>query len=372
MPDVTAPSGRHFRGGYHGPVGSLRFTLPYLLPCLHVLGVVQRGPWVWLGLVYVFIGVPLADWIGGESAGDDEAVDRMPARSRAHDLLLEAWVPMQLGVLAWTLFALDARPPVGAEWAGLITSAGLMTGAGGITIAHELMHRASLAHRALAEVLMTSVLYGHFCVEHVLGHHKRVGTEADAATARRGEWVYAFYVRAIVGGLGHAWSLESRRVKRLGIRPGMRDRRVRMASSHALVVAAVAGGFGGPGVLFFLGQAFFAVLLLESVDYIEHYGLARKKLDGGRHERVQPHHSWNSMHWVSSAHLFQLTRHSDHHANASRPYYRLRSLDGAAPLMPAGYPAMMLAALAPPLFFRWVDPIAERASMDGRGASSGT
>ncbi|MEM8711961.1 MAG: alkane 1-monooxygenase [Planctomycetota bacterium] len=335
------------------------FTAAYALPLLHLAALQLRGPFAWVTLVYVFVAIPLLDGLIPAGPPDDDLAEAMPRTSRFHDLLLELWFPVQVALTLWTLHAIEAAPPSGHEWAGLVLSLGLVAGAGGITIGHELMHRPSLVHRALGEALMTSVYYAHFCVEHVLGHHKRVATHSDPASARRGEWIYAFYVRAVAMGLVSAWRLETRRVERLGIKGTLRDRRLRMGLTQLALGLALLATFGPAGLAFHVAHALFAVLLLETVDYIEHYGLVREEITPGKHERVRPHHSWNSAHRVSSAHIFQLPRHSDHHANASRPYYRLRTLPGEAPVLPAGYPTMMLTALAPPLFFRIVDPLIE-------------
>jgi alkane 1-monooxygenase len=340
----------------------LLFAVAYTLPVVHLAALELRGPWVWLPLVYVFGMIPLGDRLVGPSRVDDDEVDARPRESRIHDLWLELWAPMQLALLGWTMVQIHTLPPVGHEWLGLGLSMGLVTGAGGINVAHELMHRSKLAHRGLGELLMTSVFYAHFCVEHVLGHHKHVATPRDPATSRRGEWLYAFWVRAIAQSVPSAWRLEARRAAKHGIAWTLRDRRLRMALTQTALAGGLLWFFGLQGFAFYAGQALFGVLLLETVDYIEHYGLQRRELSPGRYERVQPHHSWNSSHVVSSAHLFQLPRHSDHHANASRPYHRLRTLPGEAPLLPAGYPAMMLTALVPPLFFRWVDPLVEVTS----------
>ena len=344
----------------------LLFTVAYTLPAVHLAALELRGPWVWLPLAYVFGMIPLGDRLVGPSRVDDDEVDARPRESRVHDLWLELWAPVQFAVLAWTLWSLHEVPPVGHEWLGLGLSMGLVTGAGGINVAHELMHRTRTLHRGLGEALMTSVFYAHFCVEHVLGHHKQVATPRDPATARRGEWVYAFWVRSIVQSIPSAWRLEGRRARKLGVAWTLKDRRLRMPLAQAALAGGILWAFGPAGLAFHAGQSLFAVLLLETVDYIEHYGLMREELSPGRYERVRPHHSWNSSHVVSSAHLFQLPRHSDHHANASRPYHRLRTLPGEAPLLPAGYPAMMLTALVPPLFFQRVHPLIDGGA--GRAA----
>ncbi len=339
------------------------FTIVLILPALHLVGLELRGAWVWAPLLVVFGLIPLLDPLFGRSLRDrPEAA----GHARRYDLLLELWFPLQAALIVWTLLALRERPATGAsEWAGLAVSLALTTGAGGINIAHELMHRRGRLHRALGEALMSSVLYAHFCVEHVLGHHRMVATPEDGASARRGEAVYAFVPRSVVQGWRSAWRLEGQRCLRHGVgRLSLADRRLRHPLVQGALLAAVGLVFGAPGLTFFLAQAAGAVLLLEVINYIEHYGLARARVPaaggGERWERVEPRHSWNSTNRLTGAFLFHLTRHSDHHAEASRPYDLLRALP-AAPHLPAGYPAMMLLSLLPPLWFRVMDPRADAA-----------
>jgi len=331
-----------------------RFFSAYVLFALAVVALLERGAWAWAWMpaLVIFAVIPLADALSGKSSATGSGRSR-----RAFDLALEAWVPAQVGLLVFALIQVQQRPPSGPlEWAGLAFSVAIVTGAGGITIAHELMHRPSTKQRALAEVQMTLVLYAHFTVEHVLGHHRIVGLRADPATARRGETVFAFAPRSVFGGLRSAWRLESKRVARLAERKPLRDRRVRYALTQAALLGLVWGAFGPRGLTLFLAQAFGAVLLLEFINCVEHYGLERK-LVAGRPERMRSEHSWNSRHRLTSAQLFQLTRHSNHHAEASRPYDQLRAQPEASEL-PAGYPTMMLLSLVPPLWRRVMDPLA--------------
>ncbi len=329
------------------------FFLAYCIPLLHLAALDLRGGWVWLTLGFVFGVVPLLDALCGHELRD---APQDSQRSRWADLPLQLWLPMQVAVLLWTLYALQQQPPTsGLEWSGLLVSFAMVAGAGGITVAHEWMHRPTRAARATAECLMSLTLYGHFVIEHVHGHHRRVATPQDPASARRGESLYAFVLRSIAQGTVSAWRLEGERCQRRKIvRFGPRDRRMRLALMQTALIGAVASVFGAPGALFFLGQAVFSVLLLEVINYIEHYGLARAARPQGGWERVRPQHSWNSTRRLTGAFLFQLTRHSDHHAEASRPFDRLRALPDA-PQLPASYPSMMLLSLLPPLWFRVMD-----------------
>jgi alkane 1-monooxygenase len=235
------------------------------------------------------------------------------------------------------------------------------------------MHRKTKLHRAGAEILMTSVSYTHFCVEHVLGHHRKVATAEDPATSRFGESFYRFYPRTLIGSLVSAWRLEGERCRKRGISAwSLRNRRTRYALVLAAVYAGVGLAFGPLGLGLFIAQGVVAFSLLEAINYIEHYGLTRRRLASGRFERVRPEHSWNSAHRVSNWYLFNLARHSDHHYLASREYDRLRH-HGSAPQLPSGYAAMVLAALVPPLWFRIMNPRVEawNARQGGDGGERG-
>ena len=342
-------------------VSRLPFLFAYSLPLLHLVAVELRGPWTFIVLVDGFLLTPLLDYFGGHSTRE---ADLDAPRRGFHDRVLELWVPTQIGVLAWTIASILERPPQTYELVGLCISMGIVAGAGGITIAHELMHRRGRTHRALGEILMTLVGYAHFCVEHVLGHHRFVGTHEDPVTARRGESFYAFFFRAVFTGITSAWRLERKRCKRAGIRGlNLRDRRLRYILTQSALVVTLYLTLGGLVTILFLGQALIAISLLEATDYIEHYGLTRSKLENGRYERVAEHHSWNSTHALTSAYLFHLTRHSDHHMEAARPYDQLRA-NPEAPSLPAGYPTMILVAHLPPLWFRIMNPRADAVEQE--------
>jgi alkane 1-monooxygenase len=189
----------------------------------------------------------------------------------------------------------------------------------------------------------------------VLGHHRAVATPDDPATSRRGESLYRFYPRTVLGGLRSAWVLERERcAKKQTPWWNPRDRRSRYVLVLAASYVGVAWIFGPFGLALFVAQGVVAFSLLEVINYIEHYGLARRQLASGKYERVLPQHSWNSAHRVSNYYLFNLARHSDHHYLASREYDRLRH-HGDAPQLPTGYVGMVILALFPPLWFHVMD-----------------
>jgi len=328
----------------------LQYLVIYITPVSLLFGAWLGGGWTFFPAVLMFILVPFFDIVLGR---DSSAPEESPS-VWIYEAVLLGWLPVQLACIA--AVAVVIQDATWVEVIGLTLSTGLLTGGGGITVAHELMHRTDSLRKAAAEILMTAVSYPHFCVEHVLGHHKNVATPADPATSRLGESAYAFLPRTLFGGVRSAWRLETRRVER---NPEVRafslsDRRLR----YPVVLLAVWSALlvvGGPLTLaFFVAQGAVGVLLLEVINYVEHYGLQRQEISPGRFERIHPHHSWNSTQRLTNLWTFNLQRHADHHAYASRPYYQLRAW-GNSPMLPAGYPTMILVALVPPLWRRVMD-----------------
>lgn len=300
----------------------------------------------WITLVITFLLIPLLDAaVGAPGPGPRSA----PAFAR--------WIPRLQLPLQIVLLVQAVRIAPQLEWGQLVVFAlavGTVTGSLGITIAHELGHRSSRLDRFIAKALLVTVCYGHFFVEHVRGHHVRVATPEDPATAPRGMSVYRFIVRSVIGSYLHAWKLEAMRLERKG-RRAWPENWVLVGTMLSLALAVAAGWAAGVhGVALFVLQAAWAFVLLEIVNYIEHYGLRRRRLDG-KYEPVREEHSWNADFTVSNWILFNLQLHSDHHAHMERPYEALRTVPGA-PQMPAGYPAMVLLALVPPLWFATMDP----------------
>lgn len=230
---------------------------------------------------------------------------------------------------------------------------GLLCGTFGINVGHELGHRSNRFEQLLAKALLLSSLYMHFFIEHNRGHHKRVATPEDPSSARYGEWLYAFYFRSVINSYVSAWHIASRDRRKKG-QPvfSLYNEMVQYHLIQMLFVTGIAFFFGWITTLLFLVAAGQGILLLETVNYIEHYGLQRRQLAEGKWERALPAHSWNSNHIIGRVMLFELSRHSDHHYLASRKYQVLRHHDDS-PQMPTGYPGMMLLATVPPLWF-WV------------------
>lgn len=317
---------------------------------LAATGLLQGGLWTWATVGFVFVLVPLLDAIW---TGRSVRREQSPGPQWIGELILALTVPLNLACLGllWWRGAVGGLSVI--EWAGVVLSVGIVLGTYGLNVGHELGHRGGRAGRWAAQLLMGSALYAHFWVEHNLGHHVRVATPDDPASAEAGRWVYPFWVRSIAGGARSAWRLAPGWV---GAAWGL----------QAAALAAVALGLGIGAALAWLGAAVVGILLLETVNYVEHYGLRRERLPDGRYERVTPRHSWNSEHPVGRALLFDLPRHADHHANPRRSCHELR-YDPVSRELPAGYPSMILLALAPPLF----DKAMQSALNRGNAAADG-
>jgi alkane 1-monooxygenase len=279
------------------------------------------------------------------------AEEELAKQDRRYDLMLYVTVVIQYFLLYIFLEGIVSDSLSFSDRLGRIFAMGLLCGIFGINVAHELGHRVDRFEQTLAKALLLTSLYMHFFTEHNKGHHKRVATPEDPSSARFGEPVYTFYFRTIVMSYVSAWHIANEECrKKRGTAFSVHNEMIRFQFLQIAFVALIGWYFGTSAVLAFLGAAFMGMLMLETVNYIEHYGLQRKLGASGQYERAMPHHSWNSDHVVGRLMLFELSRHSDHHYLASRKYQVLRHHDNA-PQMPTGYPGMMLLALVPPLWF---------------------
>lgn len=333
-----------------------KYLLAYLVPLVALAGLHQAGWWSPAAIYLAFIAVPLLELFTGGSSWNFPPEEE-PSRSRRvfFDALLYLNVPILYALLAYFALRVQGGGLSGWEIAGMVLSMGVVAGSGGINVGHELGHRARRFEQVLAWLLLLPSLYLHFFIEHNLGHHRWVGTEKDPATARKSEWLYAFWLRSLAGGWLSAWRIEASLLRKQGHGSlHWRNRMLWFQGAQLLYLSAWYAWAGLPGVALALGVALAGALLLETINYIEHYGLVRRMLPGGHYEPVLPAHSWNSDHHVGRILLYELSRHSDHHYRASRKYQILKHFDDS-PQLPQGYPACMLLALLPPLWFRVMD-----------------
>ncbi len=339
-------------------LNALPFAISFLFLPLAALGALYGGLWIALAPAYAFVAIPALDSVMTLNEARLES-DTAEEDLFWHRLLTWLWVPIQLTMI-FGLIWIAATMETLAAWEVVAMSVivGIASGGIGITYAHELMHQQNRFEKTLAEILMCSTLYGHFCIEHIYGHHINVATPDDPATARRGETIYRFVPRVVRESFLSAWHIQRDQLARRGL--SIFSRRNAFWRYGAWTVgfvglAVLIGGWQGVGI--FVLQAMVAILLLELVDYIEHYGLLRRKRANGRYEQTQPHHSWNSGHQASNWLLINLQRHSDHHYKPRKRFPTLQSYpESEAPQLPHGYPWMVALALFPPLYFRVMEP----------------
>ena len=335
----------------------LKYLIAYVLPASVLPALTWQGPWVWATVVLAFLIIPLVEsCLPVSTANIPEANEENRTRRHLFDWLLYLNAGLLFGIVGWYFFAVGRSETFGWEIAGLTLSVGIIVGAVGINVAHELGHRLTRGEQFLAKVMLLPALYQHFFVEHNRGHHKNVATDQDPATARFGESVYAFWLRSVSGSWRSAWSLEQERLEKAGVSAwSWQNEMIRFSVAQTLWLTGVFVWLGWPGLAAALAIAVIGFLLLETINYIEHYGLRRRLLASGRPEPVTPAHSWNSDHELGRIFLYELTRHSDHHFKATRKYQILRHID-ESPQLPFGYPTSLLLALVPPLWFAVMNP----------------
>jgi alkane 1-monooxygenase len=311
--------------------------------------------WWWLAPVFIYVLIPLLDAVLGEDRANppEWAVPALEA-DHWYRWLTYLYCPLQY---ASFLFGAWAFVDGGHSWPTRLAIALSVGAIGGIGIAnaHELGHKKEQVERRLSKVVLAQTAYGHFYVEHNRGHHNRVATPEDPASSRMGEGFWAFLPRTVLGSLRSAWGLEARRLRAQGHRVwSWRNDVLNAWAMTAVLFAAAVAWLGWAVVPFLVIQAVFGFSLLEVVNYVEHYGLLRQRLDSGRYERCRPEHSWNSNHIASNLALYHLERHSDHHAHPTRRYQSLRHFE-ESPQLPNGYGLMIALAYLPPVWRRVMD-----------------
>lgn len=334
-----------------------KYLLAYLAPAAGFAGVYFGGTWSFGAFYIGFVLIPLFELFLPVSRRNANAIVEDKKKASAYfDWLLYLNVPILFALIWFYLLRVQAGGLSSLESIGMALNVGLVVGTIGINVAHELGHRKNSIEQILSQALLLSALYMHFFIEHNRGHHKNVATPEDPASARKGEVLYLFWLRSITGSYANAWKLEAARMKNAGKSILHQDNlMIRFSLVQTAYLLFMGWMFGWALLVNVVAIALIGALLLESVNYIEHYGLRRKKLRNGRYESVQPIHSWNSNHELGRIFLYELTRHSDHHFKATRKYQTLRHFDNS-PQLPLGYPGSILVALIPPVWFRLMRP----------------
>jgi alkane 1-monooxygenase len=322
-----------------------------------LLAFVWTGQWgcMLLSPLVIHALLPVLDRVLGEDfSNPPESAVAQLEQDMFYRAMVWAYVPMQMIGTVLGAWIAVTHPLSWMGYAALVLTVGAINGVG-IGTAHELGHKKEAVDRWLSKIALAPSAYGHFFVEHNRGHHKRVATPEDPASARMGESFWAFLPRSFLGSLQSAWALEQERLNQKGMKVCHPQNHNLQAWGLTLVLfGALVAWLGWMALPFLLVQAVYAASMLEVVNYVEHYGLLRQKDTAGRYVRCEPEHSWNSNHLVGNLLLYQLQRHSDHHAHPSRRYQALRHFE-SAPQLPAGYATMISVAYCPPLWFAWMD-----------------
>ena len=347
------PARWHDPKRYAWLLGLIVPTLPFL-----AYGLVQAtglGVFWFYGPFLVFVIFPVLDLVAGlDPTNPPDSVIKWLEQDRYYRWCTYAFLPIQYAGLVFACWLWASGKLSMLDDVGLMLTVGMVSGIA-INTAHELGHKRASSERWLSKVALAQSSYGHFFIEHNRGHHVRVATPEDPASARLGESFYAFLPRTVAGSLRSAWELERTRLARGGHSPWTPRNDILGAWAMTVVLfAALTAVFGVVVAPFLVGQAVLGFCLLEVVNYLEHYGLRRQRREDGRYERTRPEHSWNSNNVASNVLLYHLQRHSDHHANPIRRYQALRHVE-EAPQLPTGYAGMIVLAAFPPLWRRVMD-----------------
>lgn len=331
----------------------LKYLAAFSIPIVAFIGLYLKGYWTFLAPFFAFGIIPILEVIfplDSKNLTLEEADYQI--KKTFFDWLLYLNLPIVYGLVAFGLYQTSTTVLTTFEWVGTILSVGIVLGVNGINVGHELGHRLTTNERFLGKALLLPSLYMHFYIEHNFGHHLHAATPEDPATARYNQPLYSFWITSVSRQYINAWKIQKTLLNN-------NDRSFFSFKNdmfwftvfQTLYLILIVLFFGKLGLLFAVSSAVVGFLLLETVNYIEHYGLLRLKTKSGRYERVKEIHSWNSNHIIGRIVLYELTRHSDHHYKSSKKYQVLDCHD-ESPQMPFGYPTSMVLALVPPLWFK--------------------
>ena len=335
----------------------LKYLMSYSIALMAFIGISLGGFYNYLAVVFTFIFIPILETIVKKS---DEEYTEEEKKSRLldpfFDLLLYLNIPIVFGIFFFSLDKLAYTSSV-SDIIGIILSASIVMATNGINVGHELGHRKSIIARTCSKLLYLPCQYMHFYIEHNFGHHINVATPEDPATARYKQTLYSFWITSVVRTYVSAWEIQLKLLK-VSKRNffSIKNDMVFYTLFQISFLAFVYYNFGLYLTLLSILMSVISFLFLETINYVEHYGLLRKKEPSGRYERVKPHHSWNSNHTIGRIVLYELTRHSDHHFKSSKKYQVLESLDDC-PHLPYGYPTSILLSFIPPLWFSIMNPL---------------
>lgn len=305
-----------------------------------------------------FLVIPVLDLLFPEiKTNPNRAEEQRLKINPFFDWILYLNVLCQIALLFYTVYLVTYTSLSTADTIGKIWSMGICSAVLGINTAHELGHRKEKFSIFVAKLDLMTTSYMHFYIEHNRGHHHYVATRLDPATAHKNQTVYAFYFQSIIGSYLSAWKLANRKMQKQYQRAFVwQNEMIQFTLIQIAFYALIFTLFGLKGILCLMATSIIGILVLETINYIEHYGLERKVLSNGNYEKVQPWHSWNSDHLLGRIMLLELTRHSDHHYKASKRFPTLKSIN-TSPQLPFGYPGSMVISWFPPLWFKIMNPL---------------
>ncbi|MGL2962615.1 alkane 1-monooxygenase [Flavobacterium sp. RSB2_4_14] len=330
----------------------MKYLLAYSIPLVGILGIYFGGIWSYAGLLFTFVLLPVLELllpIDADNYTETEIQNRL--KNKLFDVLLYLNVIIVYGSIWFTLHKITSINLSLFEIIGMTISLGIILGANGINVAHELGHREKLFERILGKLLLIPSHYTHFFIEHNHGHHLHVSTPEDPSTAKYNQNLYAFWYQTITGTYSKAWQIQ-KKLNQIENRSwfSIKNDMFWFTIIQISYLVLIFYFFGKTGLIVALFSGIVGFLLLETINYIEHYGLKRNQLASGRYERVTEKHSWNSNHILGRIMLYELTRHSDHHFKSQKKYQILEYHD-VSPKMPYGYPTSMVLSFFPPLWF---------------------
>lgn len=349
-----------------------KYILSYITPLTGYFSLYMGGWWAFSTIIYGFVIMPLLEIVTSNATENLEPQQEKEESHRSFfDWVVYLNLPLVFGIAFYYFYLLANAPLQTYEIVGMTLGTGLILGGIGINAAHELGHRDNKMEQFLSKVLLIPVLYMHFFVEHNRGHHKNVATPLDPATSRYGEILYTFWFRTVWGSYWSAWHLENKRLRAEGKSAfHWQNEMIHYHYIQAAYLLLVGFLFGWWVIAMAILVGVLGFLLLETINYVEHYGLMRRQLPSGMYEPVQPHHSWNSSQILGRIMLYELPRHSDHHYKANRKYQILRHYHDS-PQLPFGYPTLVLISFFPPLWFWIMNPrVRQWQQAFGNGSSN--
>lgn len=307
------------------------------------------------GPIVLHVVIPAIDTLIGTDNNNPNAEDiKLLEQDPYYARLVKSFIPIQYAANIYACYLSSRKGTSLLDKVLLGMSMGAINGIA-INTAHELSHKSARIDHILSHLALVPSGYNHFRIEHPYGHHKRAATPEDPASSKMGETFYEFLPRTVIGSFKSAVEIETRRLQRKGLSFWSKDNELLQGWSMSGVFHSSILALFGKGVVPYLAtQSAYSITLFEIINYIEHYGLLRQKDEKGKYERTMPEHSWNNNNIVTNLFLYQLQRHSDHHAYPTRPFQALRHFD-EAPELPNGYASMLLPALIPAWWFKIMD-----------------